>query len=84
MQTICAAKLHPETRRRLEAAGLSDYNGSFPLDGIILCGVPIGIDACAADDAPVAYEETGVSAVVTKHKKTVEKIKRLSSPQAKF
>ena len=83
-KAICATKLHPETRRRIEAAGLSDYDGSFPSDGIILCGVPIGIDACAADYAPVAYEEVGVSAVVTKHKKTLEKIKRISNPQAKF
>ena len=67
-KAICTAKLHHETRRRLKAAGLSDCNGSFPSDDIILCGVPIGIDACAADDAPVAYEEAGVSAVVTKHK----------------
>ena len=50
----------------------------------MLCGVPIGIDACAADDAPVAYEEIGVSAVIAKHTNTVASIKRLNNPQAKF
>ena len=77
----CATELRPETRRRLEAAGLSDSNGSFPTDGFVLCGVPVGIDVCAAHGDPVAYAQAGVSAVVDKHRKTVDQIKKLGNPQ---
>jgi hypothetical protein len=83
-KAYCATRLHPETRRRLEAAGLSEENGSFPSGGFVLCGAPVGVDVCAGDDLPVGYEQEGVSAVVDKNAFVVERIKRIEDAQAKF